>query len=72
MDAICNAIKDATGLEFKLETYSEHSLDEGSTSRACSYVGVRWPDGSMTWGAGTHTDIIMAGTRALVSAVNNH
>ena len=72
LDAICNAIKDATGLEFKLETYSEHSLDEGSTSRACSYVGVRWPDGSMTWGAGTHTDIIMAGTRALVSAVNNH
>ena len=72
LDAVCNAIKDATGLEFKLETYSEHSLDEGSTSRACSYVGVRWPDGSMTWGAGTHTDIIMAGTRALVSAVNNH
>ena len=72
LDAVCNAIKDAMGLEFKLETYSEHSLDEGSTSRACSYVGVRWPDGSMTWGAGTHTDIIMAGTRALVSAVNNH
>lgn len=72
LDAVCNAIKDAAGLEFKLETYSEHSLDEGSTSRACSYVGVRWPDGSMTWGAGTHTDIIMAGTRALVSAVNNH
>ena len=72
LDAVCNAIKDATGLEFKLETYSEHSLDEGSTSRACSYVGVRWPDGSMSWGAGTHTDIIMAGTRALVSAVNNH
>ena len=72
LDAVCNAIKDATGLEFKLETYSEHSLDEGSTSRACSYVGIRWPDGSMTWGAGTHTDIIMAGTRALVSAVNNH
>ena len=72
LDAVCNAIHDATGLEFTLESYSEHSLDEGSTSRACSYVGIRWPDGSMSWGAGTHTDIIMAGTRALVSAVNNH
>lgn len=71
LDAVCNAIKDATGLEFKLEKYSEHSLDEGSTSRACSYVGVRWSDGTMTWGAGTDTDIIMAGIKALVSAVNN-
>ena len=71
LDAVCNAIKDATGLEFKLEKYSEHSLDEGSTSRACSYVGVRWNDGTMTWGAGTDTDIIIAGIKALVSAVNN-
>ena len=53
------------------ECYSEHSLDEGSTSRAASYVGLVWGDNTVTWGAGTDTDIIVAGIRALVSAINN-
>ena len=59
------------GMEFHLENYSEHSLDEGSTSRAASYVGLTWGDGTVTWGAGTDTDIIVAGVKALVSAINN-
>ena len=48
-----------------------HSLDEGSTSRAASYVGLVWGDNTVTWGAGTDTDIIVAGIKALVSAINN-
>ena len=68
---VANAIQSATGMDFHLESYSEHSLDEGSTSRAASYVGLAWGDGSMTWGAGTDTDIIVAGIKALVSAINN-
>ena len=71
LDAVANAIQSATGMEFHLENYSEHSLDEGSTSRAASYVGLVWGDGTVTWGAGTDTDIIVAGIRALVSAINN-
>ena len=69
--AVANAIQSATGMDFHLESYSEHSLDEGSTSRAASYVGLAWGDGSMTWGAGTDTDIIRAGIKAMISAVNN-
>ena len=71
LDAVANAIQSATGMDFHLETYSEHSLDEGSTSRAASYVGLAWGDGVVTWGAGTDTDIIVAGIHALVSAINN-
>ena len=71
LDAVANAIQSATGMDFHLETYSEHSLDEGSTSRAASYVGLTWGDGTVTWGAGTDTDIIVAGVKALVSAINN-
>jgi 2-isopropylmalate synthase len=71
LDAVANAIQSATGMDFQLETYSEHSLDEGSTSRAVSYVGLKWNDGKATWGAGTDTDIIVAGIHALVSAINN-
>ena len=71
LDAVANAIQSATGMEFHLETYSEHSLDGGSTSRAASYVGLMWGDNTVTWGAGTDTDIIVAGIKALVSAINS-
>ena len=71
LDAVANAIQSATGMDFHLETYSEHSLDEGSTSRAASYVGLMWGDNTVTWGAGTDTDIIVAGIKALVSAINS-
>ena len=39
--------------------------------RGRGLVGLRWADGSTTWGAGTDTDIIQAGVKALASAVNN-
>ena len=71
LDAVANAIQSATGMDIHLETYSEHSLDEGSTSRAASYVGLMWGDNTVTWGAGTDTDIIVAGIKALVSAINS-
>ena len=72
LDAVSNAIKKIEGIpQYTLEHYSEHSLgDKASSSHAMSYVGLKWPDGTMTWGAGTDTDIIKAGIYALVSAVN--
>ena len=72
LNAVTNAIKEAIGTYFQLEKYSEHSLDIGSTSRACSYVRVRWDDDTTGWGAGTDTDIIRSGIKALVSAVNSN
>ena len=64
-------IEQQTGLHFTLVHYSEHALDSDTNSRACSYVGLKWASGEETWGCGTHTDIIVAGIRALVSAINN-
>ena len=71
LDAIANTIRDYTGTHFVLETYSEHALDRESSSRAACYVGLRCADGALSWGAGTDTDIIRAGIKALVSAFNN-
>jgi 2-isopropylmalate synthase len=71
LDAVANAIRDFTGSHFVLETYSEHALEHESSSRAGSYVGLRWADGSISWGVGTDTDIIRAGIKALISAFNN-
>ncbi len=71
LDAIANTIRDFTGSHFVLETYSEHALDTESSSRAACYVGLRWSSGKISWGAGTDTDIIRAGIKAIVSAFNN-
>lgn len=70
LNAVNNAIKQGTGLEYTLETYTEHSLSNNSSASAACYVGLLWPDGTRTWGAGTNSDIIFAGILALASAVN--
>lgn len=71
LDAVCNAVRIATGESFTIMNYSEHSMEHGSTSEAAAYVGLQWADGNVTWGAGTDTDIIRAGIKAMISAVNN-
>ncbi|MFI3167024.1 MAG: 2-isopropylmalate synthase [Bacillota bacterium] len=71
LDALINAIKKVTDLNFSMFTYQEHAMSEESTSDAIAYVGAEWQDGSITWGAGAHPDIITAGVNAVVSAVNN-
>jgi 2-isopropylmalate synthase len=64
-------LRQATGNEFSILTYAEHALETGSTSQAVAYVGLSWDDGTVSWGAGQHTDIIVASVGALVSAYNN-
>ena len=71
LDAVSNAIKNAIGADYKLDTYTEHALEGGhSTAEAVSYVGVQDKDGSLVWGAGINSDIIVSSIKALVSAVN--
>lgn len=70
LDAVSNALRKYTGREFTVLTYAEHALETGSSSKAVAYVGLKWDDGSLSWGAGSHTDIILASVSALVSAYN--
>ena len=72
LDAVTNAIKTGSGRAFTVLTYKEHALESGSTSKAVAYVGLAWPDGAESWGAGTDTDIMVASTNALAAAINNH
>lgn len=71
LDAVSNALKKAYSLNYELVTYQEHALTKGSRSLAIAYVGVRNPDGTYGWGAGTDSDIIRASIDALVTAINN-
>ena len=71
LDAVSNAVKKLTGMQYTLTTYQEHALDKGSTARAVSYVGIEMQDGKTVWGAGVHEDIIAASIMGLISAVNH-
>ena len=68
-----NAVVDAlrkVGVSVHIEAYSEHALEEGSTSRAAAYVGISGANDDIVWGVGEHHDIVTASIRGLVSAVN--
>lgn len=70
LDAVSNGLKDALGLNYSLEDYTEHALETSSKSKAVSYVSIRDEEGKRYWGVGIHTDIIVSSTNALLSAVN--
>lgn len=71
LDAVSNAIKTIVGDNYSLESYTEHALEDGSTSRAASYVAIKHKEsGKMFWGVGIDSDIIISSVKALVSAVN--
>lgn len=71
LDAVSNAVRSCTGLEYSINTYTEHALDVGSASKAVSYVEILDKNGTSFWGTGIDTDIIKSSIKALVSAVNN-
>ena len=72
LDAVSNALKRYTGSGYKLKVYNEHSVQQQcSGSTAAAYIGLQAENGTMYWGAGSHTDIIRASINALISAYNN-
>lgn len=70
LDAVSNALKQNLGLDYSIIKYQEHAIEQGSASKAIAYVGIRTPSGLISWGAGTHDDIMAASVNALVSAIN--
>ena len=69
LDCVSNAIKQVLGFDYALETYTQHALEEKTTSQAASYVSIV-KDGKTYWGAGIDSDIIVSSVKALLSAVN--
>ena len=70
LDAVANAVKSLIDADFSIISYSEQALEQGSHSKAMSYIQIRTADGNVEWGAGTHTDIIFSSVHALTSAIN--
>ncbi|MGB5684998.1 MAG: 2-isopropylmalate synthase, partial [Candidatus Electrothrix sp.] len=74
LDAMCAVLNEQADLHFMLHSYDEHSLTEGASSRAVTYIELmdKREKGSREgwWGAGVDTDIIVSSIKALLSAVN--
>ena len=71
LDAVSNALKECDlDLDYSITTYTEHAMEVGSDSRACSYVAIADKEGDMYWGVGIYSDIISSSVNALVSAIN--
>ena len=71
LDAVSNALRSYTSVDFNINSYTEHALEVGSASKAVSYVEIVTGAGKSFWGTGIDNDIITASVKALVSAVNN-
>ena len=69
LDCVSNAIKKVTGIEYSLDSYVQHALEEHTSSKAAAYVSIN-VDGQSHWGTGVHSDIMKSSINALVSAVN--
>lgn len=70
LDAFCSALKAEIVGDFTLCSYHEHALNGGSSARAVTYIEIEKPDGKKYWGAGIHTDIIIASIKAVLSSLN--
>ncbi len=72
LNAVNEAIKSVVPFDYHIETYQEHALTRTSKSLAVSYVALQKEgEDKLIWGAGVHSDIIVASVNALVSALNN-
>ena len=69
LDCVSNAIKKVLGKEYLLENYVQHAIEEKSSAKAATYIGIA-VDGITYWGVGIHADIAISSIRALVTAVN--
>lgn len=70
INAFCNAL-DQIGLKpFTLLSFSEHSIGQGSATKAAAYVQIQHYEEGAYWGVGLDTNIELASLKALVAAIN--
>ena len=70
LDAFCSALKKDICGDFTLNRYHEHALSVSSSSKAVAYIEIIKEDGSVKWGVGIDTDIIVASIKAVLSSLN--
>ena len=70
IDALTNALRSVGVIGFEIEKYKEHSISQGSDSKAICYMQVKDPDGRTVFGVGISHGIFKASARSLFCAIN--
>lgn len=71
INAFVHAIDNAGWKNFKLLDYRSHAIGGGSDTRSAAYIQIHHAEKAKPfWGCGIHTNIEMAGLKALISAYN--
>jgi 2-isopropylmalate synthase len=70
IDAFVRALGATPLPKFDVLSYSEHSLGQGATAQAVSYIQIKVERGHTFFGAGIDTNIELASIKAIVSALN--
>lgn len=80
ISALLNALRSHLDIDLTLREYSEHTIGEGQTAKAASYIELVASTNDIKetrsaseswWGVGVDSDIAAAGLRAVLSAVNS-
>ncbi len=70
IDAFFKALK-TIGIDgFEFVNYSEHSISQGSDSKAISYIQLKTPEGKTIFGVGISHGIFKASVRGILCAIN--
>ena len=71
LDAFVNAIKQTPAPKFNIVSFHEHSIGQGSDTKAMAYVHITKENGDDAWGVGVSSNVGRAGVAAVVSAINH-
>lgn len=69
IEAFKTALQAHLGIDLQVIDYHEHAIGTGASAQAICYVELR-VDGKELWGVGSHSDIVKASLRAIVSGLN--
>lgn len=71
IEALVDAIRKDSGLQFTIEDYEEHTLRPGSDAQAVAFIKASLPDGKARHGVGIHANFVVASLKAVLSAANH-
>ncbi len=69
IDAFANGLKEQLDFDFTIESYDEHAVEHGSSSRAVSYISLKVGE-KTAFGAGLDSSISLSSFKAMLSALN--
>ncbi|KAG8858565.1 hypothetical protein FRB96_005237 [Tulasnella sp. 330] len=70
LSSLIGALEEQTKSTYTIKDYTQHSIGEGSSVKAASYVELITAGGKTAWGVGTDEDITGSGLRAVLSAAS--